>query len=299
MLTPKDPTAFTDAMADLLRLPDETLAMAYIYLHKYNRFLETSNTTSPLDPYTLSLATVSLAAKSTESPRPPSAILLPAHRLLHPPLPTSTQPPLTTSSPTYPRLRQTLLSAELVLLRVLGFECRLPSPLSYIERYLARALDEIVTPSARDGGGRGGGGERGEKDRDRDRERGKGEGVVDYTRWSREEREEYGVIPLLETGLGREVRRWAGKACKSAEIVNFWPSRAVGLGCVWMAVDGRGLGLGLVGVGGEERGVERGGEREDGERVVRRQEGEWVRRVGGGKVDLGDFKEVVWILGGL
>jgi len=158
---------------------------------------------------------------------------------------------------------------------VLGFECRLPSPLAYIERYLARALEEITT---------GGGGE------ERERER-RAEGVVDYTRWARSEREESGVIPLMETGLGREVRRWAGKACKSAEIVGFWPSRAVGLGCVWMAVRARGLGFAGL---GEERGVMRE-EREE-ERGMR-QEGEWVRRVGGGKVDLRDFREVVEILG--
>lgn len=144
-----------------------------------------------------------------------------------------------------------------------------------MERYLARALDEIVTPPAAYGGrgsGAGGGGGSGGS---RGRERRDADGTVDYARWSRSEREEYGVVPLMETGVGREVRGWALKACKSAEVVGFWPSRAVGLGCVWMAVRGRGLGLGRMG-----------------------DEGEWVGRVGGGKVDVGDWKEVVEILAG-
>ncbi|KAL9592074.1 MAG: hypothetical protein Q9179_007086 [Wetmoreana sp. 5 TL-2023] len=51
MPVPKDPFAFTDAMADILRLPDETVAMSYLYLNKYLRFHRTSQTPDPLDPY--------------------------------------------------------------------------------------------------------------------------------------------------------------------------------------------------------------------------------------------------------
>ena len=47
----QDPIAFTDAMADLLRLPDETLAMSYIYLNRYRRFQTSSSSLDPLDEY--------------------------------------------------------------------------------------------------------------------------------------------------------------------------------------------------------------------------------------------------------
>lgn len=67
MLLPKDSTAFTDTLADVLRLyeaptssvypaninpsPDETLAMSYIYLNKYTRFQKSSTAPDPLDSY--------------------------------------------------------------------------------------------------------------------------------------------------------------------------------------------------------------------------------------------------------
>ena len=51
MPVPQDPIAFTDAMADLLRLPDETLAMSYIYLNRYRRFQTSSSSLDPLDEY--------------------------------------------------------------------------------------------------------------------------------------------------------------------------------------------------------------------------------------------------------
>ena len=51
MAVPKDLTSFTDAMADLLRLPDEALAMTYIYLNRYSRFARSSASADPLDSY--------------------------------------------------------------------------------------------------------------------------------------------------------------------------------------------------------------------------------------------------------
>ncbi len=91
---------------------------------------------------TLSLCTISLASKSTESPRRLSSILLPAHALLHRSS-SSTKSPLTTPSPTYDTLRATLVQAELILLRVLAFELHLPSPLEYLQRYLERAMEDV------------------------------------------------------------------------------------------------------------------------------------------------------------
>ncbi|MCJ1320807.1 hypothetical protein MMC15_006148 [Xylographa vitiligo] len=245
---PLPPSTFTDTLASLLRLPDETLAMAYIYMHKHARFHRSSPSPAacPLDPYTLSLSALSLAAKATEAPRPPSALLLPAHRLLHTHLTNATAPPLTTSSPAYAPLRRALLAAEQHLLRSLGFALRVPSPLAFLPRYLARALEPLGgTPEH------------------------------DYARWAREAKDEWGVVELMETRLGRRVREWGLRACRSEEVVGWWPSRAVAVGCVWMAV--------------REAGVAEGeGEGE-----------EWVARVGGGKVDGGEWKEVVGLLEGL
>ncbi|KAI4119080.1 MAG: hypothetical protein LQ345_000955 [Seirophora villosa] len=177
MPIPEDALAFTDAVADILRLPDETLAMSYIYFNRYLRFHGDQQAPDPLDPYTLSLATLSLASKSTESPRRLSSILLPAYTLLHPSSSSSDDPPLTIPSSNYDALRATLVEAELILLRVLGFELRLPSPLEFLQRYLERAMEGV---------------------------HGVGE---DYDAWDKEGREEYGALDgLMETRLGRRCR---------------------------------------------------------------------------------------------
>lgn len=166
--------------------------------------MSTHNLTLPFSPrlflnqQSLSLATLSLASKSTESPRRLRELLLPAHRLLHqsplpPPSdvvpsaalplnPLVTKTPLTTPSPAYDALRATLVSAELLLLRVLGFELRLPLPLDFLDRYLSRALEDVV--------------EVGE----------------DYDGWDREAREENGVVGRTETGLARACRAKAVEA---------------------------------------------------------------------------------------
>lgn len=75
-------------------------------------------------------------------------------------------------------LRATLVQAELMLLRVLGFELRLSSPMVYLSRYLERAMEEL-----KDAG-------------------------EDYEAWGKEERAEYGAIEggWMETGLGRRAR---------------------------------------------------------------------------------------------
>ncbi|KAL8940173.1 MAG: hypothetical protein Q9216_002961 [Gyalolechia sp. 2 TL-2023] len=153
MPTPKDPFAFTDTMADILRLPDETLAMSYIYLNRYLRFHNTSQTSGPLDSY-----------------------------------------------------------AESILLRVLGFDLRLPSPMEYLHRYMERAMED--TESA-------------------------GE---NYDTWDREGKEEYGVADgIMETRIGRMCRKRAVEACKSYQLANLFPARTVALCVVYMVLEDRGL----------------------------------------------------------
>lgn len=125
---------------------------------------------------TLSLASLSLAAKTTESPRRLRELLLPAHRLLHPLSSSTSTAPLTVPSPTYDALRATLVQAELILLRVLGFDLRIPHPLDFLPRYLARAMEEVA------------------------------DAAEDYEGWDREQREEYGVVGRMDTGVARACR---------------------------------------------------------------------------------------------
>ena len=83
----------------------------------------------------------------------------------------------------YDTLRATLVQAELMLLRVLGFELRLPLPLDYLSRYLDRAMGDVTDASE------------------------------DYDRWGKEEKEEYGVLKdSMETGIGRACRAKAVNA---------------------------------------------------------------------------------------
>lgn len=104
--------------------------------------------------------------------------MLPAYSLLHP----SSSPPSDNSalkipSPRYDALRATLVEAELLLLRILGFELRLSSPMDFLQRYLERALEDVQAVGE------------------------------DYDAWDKEGREEYGVLDgLLETRIGRDCR---------------------------------------------------------------------------------------------
>ena len=115
-------------------------------------------------------------------------ILFPAHSLLHHKTAHTTNrnpiaSPLTVPSETYDILRATLLQAELILLRILGFELRIPLPLDYLPRYLERATNDIS---------------------------GMGE---DYDSWSKEDKDEYGVVErMMDTRIGRACRAKVLKA---------------------------------------------------------------------------------------
>ena len=113
---------------------------------------------------------------------------MPAHRLLHPVRPSDHDVPqkrnplsgaLKIPSEAYDTLRATLVQAELALLRVLGFELRLPSPMDYLPRYLERAMEDVNDVGE------------------------------DYEAWEKEARAEYGVVEggWMESRLGRIARR--------------------------------------------------------------------------------------------
>ncbi|MCJ1356757.1 MAG: hypothetical protein MMC33_006753 [Icmadophila ericetorum] len=241
MPIPRDPIAFTDTLADLLRLPDETVAMSYIYRNKYEHYLRSTSTSSPLDPnhvscptQTLSLVTLTLSSKATEAPRRLRAILLPAYSLLHPP----PQLALAIPSVKYDTFRATVVRAELLLLRVLAFELRIPTPLDYLPRYVERAMEDSL------------------------------KAAEDYERWGKEEKEELGVIGEMDGGLGRICKIKAAQACKNYQLANLFPARAVAVGCLYLAIEERGLRI-----------------TED----VKM----WLDNITSGKVDVGDFEEVL------
>jgi len=50
-LKPVDHWAFISIMTDVLRLPHETLAMAFLYVNKFVKFCSSSEVASPLDDY--------------------------------------------------------------------------------------------------------------------------------------------------------------------------------------------------------------------------------------------------------
>jgi hypothetical protein len=52
MLLPSDATSFLTLMADTLRLTPETLSMAYVYIHRYRRWIsEDASASSLLDDH--------------------------------------------------------------------------------------------------------------------------------------------------------------------------------------------------------------------------------------------------------
>ncbi|BFZ64529.1 hypothetical protein YB2330_005675 [Saitoella coloradoensis] len=90
----------------------------------------------------LAIASLSLAAKSTEHPRRLREFLLPAHTLAQP----STLP-LTFPSTLYDTLRQSLVNSEHILLRTLGFELRSDTkiPYFYLPELVSRCLGVGIT----------------------------------------------------------------------------------------------------------------------------------------------------------
>ena len=157
----------------------------------------------------------------------------------------------------------------MVLLRVLGFDVRLQSPLEWVRGYVSRAVTKTLSTSD-------------------------GEDSYDYDDWTTEEKDEHGVHhrgDVMETRLGRAVRARVVEACKILEVgAGYWPMRAVAVGCVWVVLGGRGMGMGMGMMPVEVEGGQKG-ERN-------RREREWVREVTRGKVDWEDFGEILEVLGG-
>ncbi|KAI9839562.1 MAG: hypothetical protein M1819_002188 [Sarea resinae] len=211
---PLDPASFLSIMADILRLPDETIALSFLYLNRYKRFYNDPDQHDVLDAYqavkTLSLAALSLASKSTEAPRRLRELLLAAWRLLQSSSP-RTQP-LTFPSALYDSLRSSLVQAELILLRALKFELRIPLPLEFLPRYMDRTIGDVNAG------------------------RGDWRGTEDYEAMDKESREEYKIVDLMNTNIGNACRVQVIDACKNYQLANFFPARAVAAACLYRAL---------------------------------------------------------------
>ncbi|KZF19923.1 hypothetical protein L228DRAFT_241135 [Xylona heveae TC161] len=219
---PTSALAFSSLMADILRLPEETLAMSFIYINKYQRFCNSINQENDmhvpiLDPHTLSLASLNLASKTTEATRRLREFLLPAWRLLHAhEVPVK---PLTFPSPLYDSVRATVVQAELILLRVLQFDLRVSLPLHFVPRYLDRTVGEVNIPS------------------------GPWQSCLDgpYEAIGQEYRDEYRMVDLMETAVARACTARAVDACRSYHLSNFFPARTIAAACIYTTLEERGL----------------------------------------------------------
>ena len=272
-----------------------------------------------LDEYTLALASLSLSTKSTECPRRLRDILLPAYAILHPNANANAnctssksrdlaqaqaEAPLTYPSHKYDTLRQTLVQAELILLRALGFATYVQTPYEF----LPRLVGKVVNTRIYGGGGGWGGGENGNINSSSSSSC----GMEDWESYTPAEAEECGVVGLMQTGLGRRSKAWVERAVREYVLVNWYTMRTVAVACVWLAMkesgwslqdaltqeQGKGQGQGQG--QGKSRSKEAGGHRDgDGNTEGRTEKGtvsEWVEQLSSGKVDPDDFWEAIAVL---
>ena len=114
------------------------------------------------------------------------------------------------------------MTAELILLRVLRFDIRLPQPLDYVPRFLQKTL---ALP-----------------------------GTEHLDGLAEEEREEVGVVDVAETALGRCVGGVVQGAVKSYRLVNLFTARTVAAACFFVAAERMGV---VAAAEGEEEWVRR------------------------------------------
>jgi hypothetical protein len=116
---------------------------------------------------------------------------------------------LTFPSALYDALRGTLVTAELILLRTLRFDIRLPLP----HDYLPRMLEKTLTLD--------------------------GTGHIDEL--GDEEKDEIAVAEVRDTRLGAAAYGLAGEAVRNYRLVNLFPARTVAAACVFVALEEAGL----------------------------------------------------------
>ncbi|CCJ30123.1 unnamed protein product [Pneumocystis jirovecii] len=130
--------SFITLLSSILRLPEETTALAFVYYHRYHRWIEKISQDESLyliDDYTLAISSLSLASKATEQFRRMREFLVPAYSIINP-----SKPRLTFPSEFYDSLRDSVVNAELILLRVLKFDIKIILPFSYLTKALHLTL---------------------------------------------------------------------------------------------------------------------------------------------------------------
>lgn len=129
---------------------------------------------------------------------------MPSHSLLNP-----LSPPVQIPSTHYDTLRQTLVTAEVLLLRILKFNIRLTLPHVYLPRILERATTL--------------------------------HGTEHLDEMGYGEREEADVIEAGDTPIGREAGRLCALACRSYRLGGLFPAREVAAAVVRVALDRCGI----------------------------------------------------------
>ncbi|KAL1647374.1 hypothetical protein SLS58_002702 [Diplodia intermedia] len=97
------PISMITLLGDILRLPEECLALSFVFLNRYQKFQRQQKTLLGLDDHMLALACLSVASKAKDAPR----------------------------------------RSELILLRVLKFELRVSTPFDFLSGYLGEAMRDF------------------------------------------------------------------------------------------------------------------------------------------------------------
>ncbi|KAK8247390.1 hypothetical protein HDK90DRAFT_474235 [Phyllosticta capitalensis] len=139
-----------ERLSDVLNMPDETLALAYTYISRFQEAVPKLSSKEPLpylDNHTLALTCLHLADKLTYGLSKLSHILVAAWHLLHPDDPFLCPPWLASecASPLrngslFISLRNAIDAAETVVLRVLAFGISYSTPVLHYEKCLERGL---------------------------------------------------------------------------------------------------------------------------------------------------------------
>ncbi|KAI9595101.1 cyclin-like protein [Syncephalis fuscata] len=124
--------------SDLLELPRMTAATAQIYLHQCRRFLREAPKEEveyiDLDEHLMGAACLHLACKSTETLRKVRDLINVSYLVLN------TKQPYLNLDDKYQRMRDSLVAAELAVLRILQFDVNVPTPHIWVSRVVQRLL---------------------------------------------------------------------------------------------------------------------------------------------------------------
>ncbi|KAI9009226.1 cyclin-like protein [Hyaloraphidium curvatum] len=133
------PMEFLLVCAETLKIPRTTTATALAYFHRYKLYYSDRQTPDiassfpPLDDYLVATAALDLACKTAETVRKIRDVINVGWFVLHP------EDPYLPISDQYHALRDSLVNAELIMLRVLRFELQVDLP----HRWIARTVHEI------------------------------------------------------------------------------------------------------------------------------------------------------------